>query len=249
MFFSSTGGLAAFFPDQVMENSYTPPVILTDFLLADNSVRIAQSSPLHQSISLTRTLTLEPKQNIFSFEFSVLSFANPARNRYRYRLEPLETAWKERDSSHRTVTYTTLPAGDYTFRVQGSNNRGTWNDSGANVHIRILPPWWATWTFRVACFLLAVAAILSLHLYPASRDRAATQLALRGAPGRADPNRTGAARYVASRLLERFDATACHQRRFARKFPREGVGKPDARTNGPGDRGRPPCLPRPEIVA
>jgi ligand-binding sensor domain-containing protein/signal transduction histidine kinase len=165
MFFSSTGGLAAFFPDRVIENSDPPPVVLTDFLLADDSVRIADSSPLHQSISLTRSLTLEPKQNIFSFEFSALSFANPSRNRYRYRLEPLETVWKERDSSHRTVTYTTLPPGDYTFRVQGSNNRGTWNDTGASVHIRILPPWWATWTFRAACFLSVVAAILSLHFY------------------------------------------------------------------------------------
>ena len=48
LFFSSTGGLAAFFPDQVIESSDAPPVVLTDFLLAYNSVRIADSSPLNQ---------------------------------------------------------------------------------------------------------------------------------------------------------------------------------------------------------
>jgi len=165
MFFSSTGGLTAFFPDRVIENSYTPPVVLTDFLLSDELVPIADSSPLQQSISVTRSLTLRPKQNIFTFEFSALSYANPARNRYRYRLEGLETAWKERDSGHRTVTYTTLPPGDYTFRVQGSNNRGAWNYTGASVHIRILPPWWATWTFRAAFAFFVLGALLCLHFY------------------------------------------------------------------------------------
>lgn len=165
MFFSSTGGLTAFFPDQVIENSYVPPVVLTDFLLADNPVHVDAGSVLRQSISVTRKLTLNPKQNIFTFEFSSLSYADPNRNRYRYRLEPLETAWKERDSSHRTVTYTTLPPGEYTFRVQGSNNRGTWNYNGANVQISILPPWWATWTFRVTGALSMLAILLCLHYY------------------------------------------------------------------------------------
>jgi ligand-binding sensor domain-containing protein/signal transduction histidine kinase len=156
MFFSSPVGLTAFFPERVVESSFVPPVVLTDLLLADKTANIGGGSPLSRSISLTRSLTLGPEQNIFSFEFSALSYASPERNKYRYRLEGLETAWNERDSHHRTATYTTLPSGDYTFRVQGSNNRGVWNETGASIQIRILPPWWRTLWFTAAaaaCFL------------------------------------------------------------------------------------------------
>ena len=31
MFFASSGGVIAFFPEKVVDNSYVPPVVLTDF--------------------------------------------------------------------------------------------------------------------------------------------------------------------------------------------------------------------------
>ncbi|HEX4576687.1 MAG TPA: two-component regulator propeller domain-containing protein [Edaphobacter sp.] len=150
MFFSSRAGLTTFFPEKVVDNPYVPPVVLTDFQLFDQSVPVGGSSPLQQSISVARSLTLTHAQSIFSFEFSALSYANPEKNRYRYRLEWLDSKWNETDSSRRFVTYTTLAPGDYVFRVQGSNNRGIWNENGASVRIHILPPWWSTWWFRAA---------------------------------------------------------------------------------------------------
>jgi signal transduction histidine kinase/ligand-binding sensor domain-containing protein/DNA-binding NarL/FixJ family response regulator len=149
MFFCSYTGLTSFFPNQVEDNLYIPPVVLTDFQIFGKPVPIGGDSPLKQSISVTDSLVLSHRQNIFSFEFSALSYASPERNRYRYRLEGLETDWNETDSSRRSATYTTLAPGEYVFRVQGSNNRGVWNEKGAEVRIRILPPWWATWWFRL----------------------------------------------------------------------------------------------------
>jgi hypothetical protein len=78
----------------------------------------------------------------------------PERNRYRYRLEGLEKQWNEVDSGRRSATYTNLPAGKYTFRVQGSNNDGVWNSKGVTLAITVLPPWWATWWFRSMAGLL-----------------------------------------------------------------------------------------------
>ena len=200
MFFCSTVGLTAFFPNEVLDNPYVPPVVLTDFLLSDKTVAVGGRSPLGQSISLTKSLTLEPEQNIFSFEFSALSFASPERNRYRYRLDSLETQWNERDSNHRTVTYTTLPPGQYTFRVQGSNNRGLWNETGASIAIRILPPWWNTWWFRVASALLLLALCWSAYRY--RLHQITTQLNLRVEERIAE--RTRIARDLHDTLLQSF---------------------------------------------
>lgn len=163
MFFSSTSGLTSFFPDQVVENPYIPPVVLTDFLLSGKTVGIGGKSPLSQSISRTKSLTLQPDQSIIAFEFSALSYENPERNRYRYRLEGLESNWNEKDSYHRTVMYTTLPAATYTFRVQGTNDRGVWNEVGAAIRVRVLPPWWKTWWFGSACAFGLLLSIWYAH--------------------------------------------------------------------------------------
>ena len=143
MFFDSTAGVTAFFPEKVVDNPYIPPVVLTDFQLFGKPAAIGHNSPLNQSIAVTNSLTLSATQNVFSLEFSALSYVDPEQNRYRYRLEGLETEWNETSSAHRLVTYTTLPSGDYVFHVQGSNNRGLWNERGVALRLRILPPWWA----------------------------------------------------------------------------------------------------------
>jgi signal transduction histidine kinase/ligand-binding sensor domain-containing protein len=158
LFFNNYAGVISFFADRVVDNPYVPPVVLTDFLLFSKPVTIGGDSPLKQSISLTKSITLTHTQSIFSLEFAALSYANPERNRYRYKLEGLENNWNETVGTRRFVTYTTLAPGEYFFRVQGSNNRGVWNDAGVNLRIVILPPWWNTWSFR------AVAAVIFFAL-------------------------------------------------------------------------------------
>jgi PAS domain S-box-containing protein len=158
IFFGSTSGLLAFFPEHVIDDPFPPPVVLTDFWLFGNRLK-AGENPLKTSAPYIESLTLGPRQNIFSFEFSALSYSNPTRNRYTYRLEGLEEQWNERGSSQRLVTYTTLPPGEYVFRVMASNSLGIWNENGPRVRIRILPPWWNTNWFR-ALFAAAFTALL-----------------------------------------------------------------------------------------
>ena len=163
LFFCSYGGITAFVPDQIVEKAYDPRIVITDFQLFGKPVPMSAASPLHASMPFTHSLTLSHKQNIFSLEFSALDYSDPARDRYRYRLDPLDREWNGIDASRRSVMYTTLPAGKYTFRVQARTNRGHWNETGASVRIRILAPWWGTWSFR-AC-VAAVVLFLTFAGY------------------------------------------------------------------------------------
>jgi signal transduction histidine kinase/ligand-binding sensor domain-containing protein/CheY-like chemotaxis protein len=163
MFFNSYAGVITFYPDRVVEKPVDPPVVLTDFLLFGKPVSIGGASPLSQSISFTRAITLSHLQNIFSLEFSALSFSSPEGNRYRYKLEGLEREWNEADSAHRSATYTTLAPGHYVFRVQGRVNRGEWGSRGAGIRIEILPPWWGTWWFRTIFIAFSLLSLGSLY--------------------------------------------------------------------------------------
>jgi ligand-binding sensor domain-containing protein/signal transduction histidine kinase len=151
MFFGSKSGLTSFWPEQIIEKPSIPPVILTGFSLLNRPVAPGPGSLLAKSITFTRSLTLSHEQNMFSFEFAALSYVDPPRNQYRYMLEGFDHSWNQVDADHRLATFTTLPAGNYTLRVQGSNNRGVWNEQGVALHLQILPPWWSTWWFRGVC--------------------------------------------------------------------------------------------------
>jgi ligand-binding sensor domain-containing protein/signal transduction histidine kinase len=165
MFFNSYGGVLAFFPEKVVDNSYIPSVALTDFQLFGKPAPIGGGSPLQQSITVTNSLTLTHTQNVFSLDSSVLSYANPERNRLRYKLEGLETGWNEVPRTHWLVTYTALPPGDYLLRVQGATNRGQWNAKGAALRLHILPPWWSTWWSRSLAAALVLLSLASAHRF------------------------------------------------------------------------------------
>jgi signal transduction histidine kinase/ligand-binding sensor domain-containing protein len=161
MFFGGFNGGTSFFPDKVGDSSYTPPIVLTDFRLSGNPVKIGGHSPLRKSISFATDLILDHRQNIFSFTFAALSYSSPATNRYRYRLEGLEREWNEVRTDQRQATYTTLPPGRYRFRAQGATRGGPWSEPGVALPIEILPPWWSTRLFQavLAALLILIASM------------------------------------------------------------------------------------------
>jgi signal transduction histidine kinase len=111
---------------------------------------------LKKAISFTDTVTLSHDQNVFSIDFSTLSYMDAATDRYRYMLEKLDKGWHEVGSDQRQVTYTTLPSGTYTFHVQGSIRGGAWGEPGTTLKIIVRPAWWNSWWFRSAYIALAL---------------------------------------------------------------------------------------------
>jgi signal transduction histidine kinase/ligand-binding sensor domain-containing protein len=148
LFFGGFSGATGFVPDQVVDSGLTPDVVLTDLRISGKSLEVGSGSTLRRAISYTNDLTLTHKQTIFSIEFSALSYLNAETIRYRYMLQGLDQGWHEVGSEQRIASYTTLPPGIYTFKVQAAASHGAWSNPGASVRIRILPPWWTAWWFR-----------------------------------------------------------------------------------------------------
>ena len=165
MFFGGSNGLNAFFPENVRDNPYVPPVVITSFKIFNKPVSIGAKSVLKRAIQFVDSLTLSYHDNIFSFEFAALSYANSQKNRYRYKLDGLEPRWNEVDSKRRLATYTNLDPGKYVFRVQGSNSDGVWNEQGISLPILITPPWWRTNWFRAICVTLFLALLWAAYQF------------------------------------------------------------------------------------
>lgn len=159
MFFGGINGFNAFYPHKIKDNPNVPPIVITDFLIKNEPVKIGPKSPLKQAITETKEIVLSHSHYFFSFDFAALDFSIPAKNKYAYKMVPFDKDWIYRDADKRFVTYTNLDPGEYVFRVIGSNNDGVWNEEGASIKIIIVPPYWETWWFRL--LLLVAFAVLS----------------------------------------------------------------------------------------
>jgi signal transduction histidine kinase/ligand-binding sensor domain-containing protein len=150
MFFAGFSGVTAFFPNNVGESPYVPQPVLTDFRLFGSSVIPGHRSPLKVAINRASAIQLSHSENIFSIEFSALSYLNPETNRYRYKLDGIDKGWREVGSDERLATYTTLPAGNYTFRLEAATSRGAWSPD-VTLAMKISPPLWQTYWFLTCC--------------------------------------------------------------------------------------------------
>ena len=154
MFFGGINGFNAFFPDEIVDNPYIPPVAITSFLKFNKAVSF------EKPVSEIEEITLSHRDYVFSFEFAALDYTASEKNKYAYKMEGLDKEWTYTEAERRYATYTTLAPGEYIFQVTGSNNDGVWNEEGTSIRVVITPPWWKTWWAYTTYAVLFVIGIV-----------------------------------------------------------------------------------------
>ncbi|MEN0052133.1 MAG: two-component regulator propeller domain-containing protein [Mucilaginibacter sp.] len=166
LYFGGVNGFNEFDPDRIIESSYNPPLILTDFQIFTKSVPVAKNdkdpSPLKQDITVTKSITLKYNQSVISFEYVSLDYALNNRTVYAYQLMGFDETWNYVGRKN-TATYTNLAPGNYTFKVKSQNSNGKWSRHELNVELTILPPFWLTWWFILLSIALVIILIYSLY--------------------------------------------------------------------------------------
>ncbi|MCB0275335.1 MAG: hypothetical protein KDI06_11010 [Calditrichaeota bacterium] len=165
--FGGINGLNLFHPDSIRDNPFRPPVVLTSFkrFNSDSSEGIAI---VERGISSRHELILSHTDNIFTLEFAALSYRNPTKNQYAYRLKGFNDRWIYLGTK-RDVTFTNLDPGEYLFQVKGSNSDGVWNDNPTELAITVTPPWWRTRVAYVFYGLLLIAGIFGVDRFQRRR--------------------------------------------------------------------------------
>ncbi len=142
LYFGGFNGFNVFHPDDIRDNTYLPPVVLTNFLLANRPVPISESGPLTEQISFAEQIELAAEDYFFAFEFSALNYRQPHKNRFAYMLEGFDRDWIYTDAQDRKAVYTNVPPGTYTFEVKAANDDGLWNEREASIEVTVSQPWW-----------------------------------------------------------------------------------------------------------
>jgi ligand-binding sensor domain-containing protein/serine phosphatase RsbU (regulator of sigma subunit) len=107
---------------------------------------------------LPYNLVLPYDKNHITFDFIGICITNPNKVKYQFKLEGADEDWFP-PTSKTEATYSSLPAGEYTFHLKAMNNDGIWNSKDVTFKFTILPPWWKTWWFYTLVGIIAFASV------------------------------------------------------------------------------------------
>ncbi|MCB0835232.1 MAG: response regulator, partial [Bacteroidetes bacterium] len=179
------GQFWVFHPDSFMVDSILPPVLLTDFLLANTSVPIynpyEEEQPdftLSGNIETLDSITLRHDQNQISLQFSTTNSKNQDVQRFIYRLFPYQREWLPSPVNSRQATFTNLEPGKYTFEVKTTNLEGNWFGKPRQLFIEILPPWWRTWWAYLIYSIIIILILIVIVRTWLARQKLKQELAM-----------------------------------------------------------------------
>ncbi len=150
LWFPTVGGLVMIDP-RVEKSNKLPPPVQIEQVIVDKKTIVAKGE-----------VRLPAGTGEVDFHYTGLSLVAPERVRFKYILEGLEKEWNEA-GARRAAYYTSLPPGNYRFRVKASNNDGVWNEMGASFDFSIQPYFYQTYLFYPLCALALVLAAWSVY--------------------------------------------------------------------------------------
>jgi signal transduction histidine kinase/ligand-binding sensor domain-containing protein len=152
LWFPTAKGMAIIDPANASTNALPPPVVIEEFIVADQPV------PVPQAAGSAPVIIPAGKQK-FEIRYTALSFTAPDKVRFRHQLIPLEQNWTLKPEAARSTPYSYLRPGNYTFRVMACNNDNVWNTDGASLEFTVSPRVWQTFWFQGAAIGLGAGGI------------------------------------------------------------------------------------------
>lgn len=118
MWIPTPRGVVRINPKRMSANHEPPPVAIEEVIV--DGVSASTSSRIEMPAGSQR----------IEFRYAGLSYAAPARVRFKYMLEGFDRGWIFAEGRRR-AEYTNIPPGSHIFRVIACNQDGVWNETGA----------------------------------------------------------------------------------------------------------------------
>ena len=162
IYLGGKNGIIYFSTDNIKENKFSPPPIITEFKVQNEEVfagvEINGQIPFTKDINTDKKIELNYNNRNFSVQFSAPSYTNERLNKFEYMLEGFDKEWITTNSDARTIQYTNLNPGEYIFKIRAQNSDGIWSKTTA-YNITILSPFWTnTKIFLLVIMILSVSS-------------------------------------------------------------------------------------------
>jgi signal transduction histidine kinase/ligand-binding sensor domain-containing protein len=152
IWFVTADGLSTIDPHHLSLNTLPAPVHIEQLTYDGNAFDAGQALPL------------PPRVRDLTIAYTALSYVDPGRVLFRYKLEGFDQEWHN-VGNRRQAYYTNLPPRAYRFRVMASNDNGLWNEVGASLDFSIAPAYDQTAWFRTGMVVAVLALVWAMHKF------------------------------------------------------------------------------------
>lgn len=153
------------------------PVSLTGLQINNQPQDMSMAGTvIKEPLTTVSVIDLPYYKNYLRFEFAALLFNQPQKTKYRYQLKGADDGWVE-NGTNNIASYAALRPGNYTFRINATDNNGLWSDAVKEIIVIIHPPFWATWWAYLIYALIAVGLIRWYFIFRERRIKAQQNLA------------------------------------------------------------------------
>lgn len=159
LFFGTIDGLISFDPNKLEIKQTHSKIDITDFkVMGKNITPLYPNSPLRSSISETTEMVLTSEQAKFiSFEFTLPTLVHSQNLNFAIKMMNFDKDWIN-IGNLRQVSFTNLPAGEYTFMVNATQNNSWTDNEIKSIKIKVLPPFWRS-NLAFLMYLIIISVI------------------------------------------------------------------------------------------
>jgi ligand-binding sensor domain-containing protein/signal transduction histidine kinase len=143
--------LGMYNPTRERVNLVPPPAYITQFAVNDSVVSVGES---RQEFSYDR--------NNISIQYIGISLKDERNVQYQFRLNDAE--WSK-PTRQRSISFSALSPGSYTFDVRAINADGIVSERPAHIAFTIRPPFWQQWWFLLAAACVLGGLVYLAYLY------------------------------------------------------------------------------------
>jgi len=138
--------------DETAPPSPLPPIVIDDVAIDGRDV------------DLSRPIVMNPGAARVEISWSPILLRSQEGMRFRYELEGFDKTWSSA-SPRRVASWTNLPPGEYTFRVQAFEINHPQAVTEISLPILQRPHFWRTWWFVACCVALLAGIILAAYRF------------------------------------------------------------------------------------
>jgi ligand-binding sensor domain-containing protein/signal transduction histidine kinase len=150
LWFPTARGVVRVDPAAVTSNAVPPPVAI-ERVLVDRTEMDPRGD-----------IDIPSGRRDLEIHYTGLSYSAPEHVRFKYMLAGLDHGWTDA-GTRRSVYYSHLPPGRYTFTVIAANGDGVWNTTGSHIQLRIVPAFYQTWWFVVFAVVATATLGFAVH--------------------------------------------------------------------------------------
>jgi diguanylate cyclase (GGDEF)-like protein len=159
LWFATQGGVVVINPEIVPYAELPPLPTLESVVVGQNPV------------DFKNDVEMEPFQSDLEINYTAPGFIKAEHIHFKYKLVGLNDDWVDA-GTRRTVHYSHLPPGQYTFQLIAANSDGVWTETATTLNVHMKPFFYQTKLFLVLWAMILIASGVTVYALRVRRLKA-----------------------------------------------------------------------------